>query len=293
MDSKTPSKNKISSLKELLKLRLTSLVVFSSVLSYVLATGFAGIDWTVLSALVFGGFLIAGASNGLNQIIEKDNDALMTRTVNRPMPENRLGVNEAIIYCILFGIAGFVILWQGVNLNSALLGLLALLLYAFAYTPMKKKTPWAVFVGAFPGAIPAMLGWIAATNTFGLEAGALFAIQFVWQFPHFWSIAWVLDDDYKLGGIRLLPLKEGRTKRTAFHVLAYTAFLIPVCTFPWLLEMTGIISTILAVALSLYFVYVAFQLYKVNDTKAAKRLMFASFLYLPLVQIIFVLDRVV
>jgi len=256
-----------------------------------LATGFAGIDWLVFTALIIGGTLIAGSSNGLNQVLEKDNDALMTRTNTRPLPENRLSVNEAIGYCVIFGIAGFLILWQFINLNSALLGLLALVLYAFVYTPMKKKSPWAVFVGAFPGAIPAMLGWIAATNTFGLEAGAVFAIQFVWQFPHFWAIAWVLDDDYKLGGIRLLPLKEGRTKRTALHVLAYTAFLIPVCTFPWLLEMTGIISTILAVALSVYFVYVAFKLYQVNDVKAAKRLMFASFIYLPLVQILFVLDR--
>ncbi|MFT4986530.1 MAG: protoheme IX farnesyltransferase [Ulvibacter sp.] len=291
MENNIPIKSKANSLKELLKLRLTSLVVFSSVLSYVLATGISGIDWVVLSALIVGGFMIAGASNGLNQIIEKDNDALMTRTLNRPLPENRLGVKEAIVYCILFGAAGFTILWQFVNLNSALLGLLALILYAFAYTPMKKKSPWAVFVGAFPGAIPAMLGWIAATNTFGLEAGALFAIQFVWQFPHFWAIAWVLDDDYKLGGIRLLPLKEGRTKRTALRVLAYTAFLIPVCTFPWLLQMTGIVSTILAIGLSIYFVYIAFKLYQINDVKAAKKLMFASFLYLPLVQILFVLDR--
>lgn len=291
MASKTENVSKWSSLKELMKFRLTFLVVFSSVLSYVLATGVFNIDWTVLAALIIGGFMVAGASNGFNQIIEIESDALMSRTKDRPLPENRLTIGEATTFCLINAIIGTGILWYFVNFNAALLGLLALLLYAFVYTPMKKKSPWAVFVGAFPGAIPAMLGWIAATNTFGLEAGALFAIQFVWQFPHFWSIAWVLDDDYKLGGIRLLPLKEGRTKRTAFHVLAYTAFLIPVCTFPWLLKMTGIISTVMVIALSVYFVYVAYRLYLDTNEKAAKRLMFASFLYLPLVQILFVLDR--
>ncbi len=289
MNHSSSTNSKFSSLKELLKLRLTSLVVFSSILSYILAAGISGIDWSVFIALIVGGFMIAGASNGLNQILEIESDGLMTRTENRPLPKNRLTIKESLIFCIAMGVGGFIILWQFVNLNAALLGLLALVLYAFAYTPLKKKTPWAVFVGAFPGAIPSMLGWIAATNHFGLEAGAVFAIQFVWQFPHFWSIAWVLDDDYKLGGIRLLPLKEGRTKRTALHVLGYTAFLIPVCTFPWLLEMTGIISTILAVAISIYFVYVAFKLYQSHDIKSAKRLMFASFIYLPLIQIILIL----
>ncbi|NNC82689.1 MAG: protoheme IX farnesyltransferase [Flavobacteriales bacterium] len=276
----------------LAKPRLASLVVISSVLGYGLATGSASWVWTEFWALVLGGFLVTGGSNGLNQVIEYRSDLLMDRTKDRPIAAGRLSQGTGAIFSTLMGLLGLGIIWYFTNTNAFLLALAALLSYVLIYTPLKKVTPWAVFVGAFPGAIPPMLGWIAATGEFGLEPGALFAIQFIWQFPHFWSIAWVLHDDYAKAGFKLLPSAGGKDSRSAFMVLLYSLFLIPVGLLPWALGTTGIISAVVGVALSSFFSYMAFLFYKEQDIRSAKQLMFTTFFYLPVLQIIFVLDRI-
>lgn len=276
----------------LAKPRLASLVVISAILGYVLATGMADWEWSAALALIVGGFLVTGGSNGYNQVIERYSDKLMTRTANRPLAAERMSLKEGVLFSTLLSLTGLWLLWHFTTPNAFILALAALISYAFIYTPMKKVSPWAVFVGAFPGAIPPMLGWIAATGEFGLEPGALFAIQFIWQFPHFWSIAWVLDEDYKKAGIRLLPSAGERNQRSAFMVLLYSLFLIPVSLLPWVLGTTGLISAVIGVALSSFFSYMAFLFFKEQDERSAKQLMFTTFFYLPILQIIFVLDRV-
>jgi heme o synthase len=178
------------------------------------------------------------------------------------------------------------------NLYSALLGVSAYILYVFVYTPMKRVTPWAVFIGAFPGAIPPMLGAVASTGEFGLVPGVLFFVQFVWQFPHFWAIAWVSYEDYKLGGFTLLPSKDGKSKNSAFQIVAYSLALIPFSLLPWIMEWTGTVSLILILALGIGFFLYAYKLLLTCDDKDARKLMFASFLYLPLVQFLYVFDRI-
>ncbi|NND94723.1 MAG: protoheme IX farnesyltransferase [Flavobacteriales bacterium] len=276
----------------LAKPRLASLVIVSSVLGYGLATGLAAWQWSQALALIIGGFLVTGGSNGLNQVIERYSDIKMNRTKDRPIAAGRLSASQGLVFSSLISLLGLWTIWNFTNFNAFILALAALVSYAFIYTPLKKVTPWAVFVGAFPGAIPPMLGWIAATGEFGLEPGALFAIQFIWQFPHFWSIAWVLDEDYSRAGFRLLPSKGGKDNRSAFMVLVYSLFLIPVALLPWALEITGVISAVIGVALSSFFSYMAFLFYREQDTRSAKQLMFTTFFYLPVLQIIFVLDRV-
>jgi protoheme IX farnesyltransferase len=275
----------------LMKLRLASLVVISSVLGYILATGWSGIIWSELIALIIGGILVTGASNGLNQVYEKDTDALMNRTKDRPIPTGRLTVTEALVFSVLIGLVGLALLYVYTNVNAFILALMALVSYAGVYTPMKRISSWSVFVGAFPGAVPPMLGYVAATNEFGLIPGALFAIQFIWQFPHFWSIAWVLHDDYSLAGFKMLPSKGGRDRRSAFQIFFYSLFLIPVALLPWMLEETGHISAIVSLALSSFFAFRAYLFYKEQDVRSAKQLMFTTFFYLPLLQILFVLDK--
>lgn len=276
----------------LMKLRLASLVVISSVLGYILATGWSGIDLSSLLALIIGGVLVTGASNGLNQVYESETDALMDRTKDRPIPTGRLSKKEALVFSIIIGVVGLALLYIYTNLNAFILALIALVSYAGIYTPMKRISSWSVFVGAFPGAIPPMLGYVAATNEFGLIPGALFAIQFIWQFPHFWSIAWVLHEDYSKAGFKMLPSAGGRDRRSAFQIFFYSLFLIPAALLPWMLGETGHISAVVGVALSGLFAYMAFQFYKEQDVRSAKQLMFTTFFYLPLLQILFVLDKI-
>jgi protoheme IX farnesyltransferase len=215
----------------------------------------------------------------------------MKRTEKRPIPMDLMSVTEAyivVIFCLVFG-CGLLFL---INFYSALLGLAAFISYVFIYTPLKRVTPWAVFVGAFPGAIPPMLGAIAHTNHFGLLPGVLFFVQFVWQFPHFWAIAWVVFDDYKAGGFSLLPAADGRSKASAFQIMVYSLALIPFSLLPWLLGWTGTVTLIAATLCSTLFFIYAYKLYHSCETADARKLMFASFVYLPIIQFIYVFDKV-
>jgi heme o synthase len=280
---------KITDYAQFTKLRLSSLVVFSAVIGYVIAVQELNrpVSWLEMTMLFLGGFLVTGASNGFNQIMEREYDKLMPRTANRPLPTGRMTVTEGMIVATTCAVSGAVLLHVFCNPLSALLSIIALLLYVFAYTPMKRVSPWAVFVGAFPGAVPPMLGWVAATEGYGFigtNALLLFAVQFMWQFPHFWAIAWVADDDYRKAGYRLLPSKE-RDKSSAFQVLVYTFFLVPISALPLLFGMTGIIGISIVLACGIVFMYQAWKLFHTLDIKAATQLMFGSFIYLPVVQL--------
>lgn len=287
--TRTPSKMKDYAL--LLKLRLAFLVVLSAISGYLFVGGGFGVDFWLL---ILGGFLITGASNGFNQVIERDLDKKMSRTSNRPLPTGRMSVNEAVIVSSLSAIIGAFLLFQ-INYFAGVLGILALVLYVLIYTPMKRISPWAVFVGAFPGAIPPMLGVIAYTGTFsdkaGMIAGMMFFIQFIWQFPHFWAIAWVLDEDYAKGGFSLLPSKTRKSKRSAFHILIYTLFMVPVSLIPWVLDLTGDITLVIGTIAGAWFFLYAYKLYLNLDDKSAKSLMFASFIYLPIIQFLYVFNK--
>lgn len=275
----------------LFKLRLTSLVVVSAVLGYWMGVPAGQFSGTHVLLLSLAGMLVTGASNALNQVLEVQADGLMDRTASRPLVRGTLQVKEATFIALLAGALGVLLLWSVFGRLTAILGLLSLFMYVALYTPMKRFTPWAVFVGAFPGAFPPMMGYVAATGTFGLGPGLLFAMQFMWQFPHFWSIAWVLNDDYAKAGYHLLPSRGGRDRYSAFLTLLYTLFLIPVGMLPWVFGMVGPWGMGTAVVLGLWMLVQAVRLMITLDVKDARRLMFSSFLYLPLTQLAYVLDK--
>jgi protoheme IX farnesyltransferase len=270
------------------KFRLSFLVILSALSGYLFA---GGTDLLEIFYLLLGGTLVTAASNGANQIWERDLDSLMKRTENRPLPRGWMSLNEAYLICIFSLIIGTILLLL-INWQSAALGFLAFITYVFIYTPMKRVSPWAVLVGAFPGAIPPFLGAIAATDHFGFLPGILFFVQFTWQFPHFWAIAWVLYDDYKLAGFSLLPSKSGRSKASAFQIMAYSLALIPFSLVPWLLGWTGPLTLYVAAGLGILFFLYAYRLFINCETADARKLMFASFVYLPIIQFIYVFDRV-
>lgn len=286
--SKTTSLHKVKDIGVLTKIRLAFVVVLSAVAGYFMGPG----DFSVLQLilLIAGGFLVTGASNAFNQAIEHNLDKLMDRTRERPIASGRMSVTESVIIASAFAIAGLICLAM-INWLSAVLGFLALFVYVAIYTPLKQVTPWAVFVGAFPGAIPPMLGYIAASGTFGLEPGILFAVQFIWQFPHFWAIAWVVDEDYAKAGFSLLPSIGRKDKGSAFQVLLYSLFLIPTSLLPWMFEMTGDWSAVVVTLLGIAFAWLAFRLMQTCERKEALVLMFASFIYLPTIQLLYVLDK--
>jgi protoheme IX farnesyltransferase len=278
-------------LAELLKLRLSFLVAFSSAFGYLLAIQ-GPILWDQLLMLSFGGFLVSGAATTINQVLERDYDRLMKRTMNRPLPTGRVSVQEALLIASVSALMGLSILTVYTNLLTTALSALSLLLYSFVYTPMKRVGPIAVLVGAFPGALPPLLGWTAATGVISTEALILFGIQFVWQFPHFWAIAWVADEDYKKAGFKLLPMGGQKDLKTAIQIMSYTLFLLPLGLLPTKLGMTGINSALVATICGVFFLFQTFTLMKDCNQKAALRLMFGSFIYLPVVQIAFLLDKV-
>ncbi len=282
---------KLKAYFQLLKFRLSFLVAFSAAFGYVFGSQGA-IEWVHFWAFAVGGFLISGASIILNQIIEKDLDKLMTRTQQRPLPLQILSVNEALAFSVLTLVLGMSLLLAYTNMLTVSLAILSVILYSFVYTPLKRVGPIAVFVGAIPGALPPLLGWTAATGAISYEAMIIFGIQFIWQFPHFWAIAWVLDDDYQKAGFKLLPSKTGRSINSALQIVIYTMFLIPFSLLPALFQLTGITSAIIATVCGCLFLAQTFSLMKDGSREAALRIMFGSFLYLPIVQIAFLMDKI-
>ncbi len=270
------------------KFRLSALVIFSALSGYLFVGGNDGLEITYL---LLGGFLVTAASNGSNQIWERELDLLMNRTEKRPLPMGDMTVNQGLVIVSICLLIGLWMLLQ-LNLGSMLLGLAAFISYVFIYTPMKRITPWAVFIGAFPGAIPPMLGAVAGSDSFGLVPGVLFFVQFVWQFPHFWAIAWVIYDDYKQAGFSLLPSKSGRTKSSAFQIAAYSFALIPFTLLPWLMGWTGNATLIIGGLASVLFFLLSYKLLMSLAISDARKLMFASFVYLPIIQFLYVFDKI-
>ena len=281
----------VSDFLQLTKFRLAFSVVFSSVAGYLLAVD--QVEIKILIELFIGGFAMVGASNAINQLIEKDLDALMNRTKNRPLPTGHMSVLAAAIIATVLTVLGIMVLYA-INIKTALFGLLSIFIYTCIYTPLKTISPLAVFVGAFPGAIPFMLGWVAATGEFGVEPGTLFMIQFFWQFPHFWAIGWMLDDDYKKAGFKMLP--SGNPDRlTAFQIVFYTLWtiiisLLPATSYTGSLNLS-IPGAILILFIGLYLLYYAIKLMQLKTKDAAKKLMFASIGYITILQLIYVIDK--
>lgn len=273
---------------KLLKMRLTFFVAISGVFGYVMAAGEA-FTWANLILVGIGGFLVTGAANTFNQVIEADLDLLMNRTAKRPLAEKRITSVEAVIYAMVIGIAGIAILWTCFNVVAGLLGIISLLSYAFVYTPMKRVHPVAVLIGAIPGGLPPMIGWVAFSGE--LEAGAwiLFLFQFLWQFPHFWAIAWLLDEDYKRAGFKMLP-SPGKSPFAANLMLLYALLLIPVAVLPFSVDLIGWGTMLGIMVCGALFALPAFLLKKKLEDKQAKQLMYASFIYLPVLQILMVVD---
>jgi len=280
-----------SDFKQLTKVGLSLSVVFSSVAGYLLAA--QTIDYKTVILLAVGGYCVVGASNAFNQIIEKEPDAIMTRTKNRPIPAGRMSVNVAMIIAISMVSIGLLMLFN-INGKTALFGAISVFLYTSAYTPLKPVTPLAVFVGAIPGAIPFMLGWVAATGQFGIEAGVLFMIQFFWQFPHFWAIGWLQFDEYKKAGFNMMPTNEKNKKATKLIIL-YTIIMLLVSIVP-VFRITGKLyllplSAIIIFFLGLIMLYYGLKLHKEQSDLMARKLMLSSVLYITLIQIIFVIDK--
>lgn len=284
-------RDKLSAYITLMKFRLSFLVAFSSAFGYILASQ-GPIDFSTLIILSIGGFLISGASITINQIIEKDLDKLMSRTKNRPLPTSKVSVAEASLFALINASAGLWMLLQYTNLLTASLALLSLVAYSFMYTPLKRVGPIAVLVGAFPGALPPLLGWVAYSGQIGPEALVLFGIQFIWQFPHFWAIAWVADEDYKKAGFKLLPSGGGKDLKTAVQIMTYALFLIPLGLLPLKFGITGVDSAIIATLCGALFLFQTFRLMVDCSHKSALKIMFGSFIYLPVVQIAFLLDKI-
>ena len=274
---------------ELVKLKLTLAVVFSGVFGYCLAA--PTVIWWKLTVLIIASIAITGAANTINQIIEKESDKVMKRTAGRPLPTGRLTIREAAVFAfLLFSVS--CVLFVGVfNIRAAALAVLSLLLYGFVYTPLKTKGQVAVSIGALPVALTPMIGWVAATNQFGWAPGILFAIQFFWQFPHFWAIGWLAFDEYKKAGIQMMP-GDGKNTKTAFRIMIYTLFLIPVGWLPYMLGVTGINSALVAMVGGILFLAQTFYLMRTCTDKAALQMMFGSLLYLPIVQIVYLIDKV-
>ena len=273
----------------LLKSRLSITVAFSGTFGYILAP----IKHEPLGLILISlaGFLLTGAANIVNQLKEIPYDKLMKRTANRPLPTETLNSKQASIFGYILVVAALALL-SYFSWKSAALGFLSYLLYGYVYTPLKRVGPISVFVGAFPGAFPPMIGWVAATGHFGWEPGILFAIQFFWQFPHFWAIAWVADEDYQRAGFKMLPNDGKKDIKTAFTIMIYTLFSVPLGFIPYLLHMAGITSAIITVIAGTLFLCQTFYLMMRPTDKAAKWMMFGSFLYLIIIQIALILDKI-
>ena len=275
----------------LTKLRLSSLVGFSAVLGYLMA---ASRPYSIVQILLFAvsGLLITGAANAVNQVLEVEFDKLMKRTGNRPLPTGRISKERAIVFMAVLLFVGLFVQTLWFNPLTAGISFVSFLLYGFVYTPLKRVGSIAVYVGAIPGGLPPLIGWVAFTGTITSEAVWLFAVQFIWQFTHFWAVAWVLDDDYAKAGFKLLPLKRPATSHTALVILGFTVWLIPLGLMPMFWGYIGVTAASVSVIAALLLLWLNLELVRKPDIATAKRLMFTAFAYLPVVQIAFVLDRV-
>lgn len=303
---------KVKDYFQLIKFTLSFTVVFSCVISYLLAPNLLAYDGGMIVLLFVAGMLVTGSANAINQAVEKDTDAMMKRTSNRPVANGRMSQKEAYTFALIAGTLGvFMMGWffkgddNGFNWNAALLSAFSLFLYAFIYTPLKKINSVAVLVGAFPGALPCLIGWVAATNMidpFGIlvvngkefsniGGWILFAIQFLWQFPHFWAIAWVAHSDYSKAGFKLLPSDKGPTRFTAIQGIMYSVLMIPVGILPYYFGMSGQISMWILVICNVAMVIQSIRLYNEMNAKAARRVMFSSYIYLPIVLLALLADK--
>ena len=282
---------KVKDYFQLIKFTLSFTVVFSCVICYLLAPNVTyNVKMVIL--LFVAGMLVTGSANAINQAVEKDTDAMMKRTGKRPVADGRMSQQEAYSFAFISGLLGCVMMWHFFNLESALLSAFSLFLYAYIYTPLKKVNSIAVLVGAFPGALPCLIGWVAGTGDFSLGGWILFAIQFLWQFPHFWAIAWVAHTDYSKAGFKLLPADKGPTRFTAIQAVMYSVLMIPVGILPYYFHMSGNVSLWIVLVANLFMVMQSIRLYIGMDVKSARRVMFSSYIYLPIVLLALLLDKV-
>lgn len=284
--------SKVKDYFQLIKFSLSFMVVFSCVICYLLAPKIVIFDWWMILILFVAGMLVTGSANAINQAVEKDTDAQMKRTGTRPVASGRMSQQEAYIFAIVAGLLGCWMMWYFFNLSSALLSAFSLFLYAFIYTPLKKINSIAVLVGAFPGAFPCLIGWVAGNDDFAAGGWILFGIQFLWQFPHFWAIAWVAHSDYSRVGFKLLPTDKGPTKFTALQAVMYSVLMIPVGILPHYFGLTGQVSMYIVIVCNLFMVVQSMRLYKGMDVKSARRVMFSSYIYLPIVLLALLADKV-
>lgn len=275
----------------LIKFTLSFTVVFSCVICYLLAPKVVEYDWIMILLLFLAGMLITGSANAINQAAEKDTDALMQRTAKRPVANGNMSQQEAYTFAFIAGVVGVGMMWYFFNLSSALVSAFSLFLYAFIYTPLKKINSIAVLVGALPGALPCLIGWVAGNDDFSLGGWVLFGMQFLWQFPHFWAIAWVAHTDYSKAGFKLLPADKGPTKFTAIQTIMYSVLMIPIGMVPYFIGLTGITSLWIVLVCNLLMVVQSARLYQAMDVKAARRVMFSSYIYLPIVLLALLADK--
>ena len=275
-----------------MKFTLSFTVVFTCVICYMLAPKVMAYDWSMIFLLTFAGLCITGSANAINQAVEKDTDAIMKRTGSRPVAAGRMSQTEAYTFAVIAGLVGVGMMWYFFNLSSALLSAFSLFLYAFIYTPLKKINSIAVLVGALPGALPCLIGWVAGNDDFSMGGWIYFGIQFLWQFPHFWAIAWVAHEDYSKAGFKLLPADKGPTKFTAVQGIMYSVLMIPVGLLPYYFGYTGLTSAIIVMASNVFMVVQSIRLYQQMDVKAARRVMFSSYIYLPIVLLALLADKI-
>ena len=275
-----------------MKFTLSFTVVFTCVICYLLAPKVAAYDWKMILILTFAGLCITGSANAINQAVEKDTDAKMKRTANRPVASGRMSQKTAYTFAIITGILGIALMWYYFNSSSALLSAFSLFLYAFIYTPLKKINSIAVLVVAFPGALPCLIGWVAGNDDFSLAGWSLFLVQFLWQFPHFWAIAWVSHSDYSKVGFKLLPAKEGPTRFTALQSIMYAVLMIPIGFLPNYFHVTGEWSMWVVLVANIFMVVQCVRLYQNMGVPAARRVMFSSYIYLPIVYLAYLADKI-
>jgi len=283
--------NKLRDYSQLIKPSLSIMVVFSSVISYLLAPKVVEYDWEMIVLLFVAGLLVTGSANAINQVVEKDTDAMMKRTAKRPVASGRMTVAEGWAFAIITGVIGVFMLGNFFNWLSAGIALFSLFLYAFIYTPLKKVSSISVLVGAVPGALPCLIGWAAGNDALSLGGWVLFSLQFMWQFPHFWAIAWIAHKDYTKAGFKLLPSELGPTKYTAIQTIIYSLLLIPAGVIPYFIGMSGTVSLVIVALANVFMVWRCVQLYRNMDVPSARRVMFSSYIYLPIVLLALLADK--